>query len=469
MHIKFLDKLSLEQIKDQILQVLNYSSNTLGQDKFNLSSLLSNFSYILHDSVNEAFNASLQNSLNCIIDNTCYKDNINNLLGNNKNSFVLAPLLTKRHMFSTLIYKKDDLFEFILINKASRLNNHSYQKYVIPSNNLGNILNYLGYGENKYCSLAEMYKVFEDNCIQKEVLLSITSSRQKEGNCFFKEIEASLKYAYSNAYIENFKTPKWPMDTGVMHAKFILNIEKSYPLLKPYLNHINSVYLKNKTFRKLCKLGKKMSPVKLEACFKQIYCISDKDADTGLASLDLQTLKKNYSFIYAFCKKHNLNKHIKALDDIFPLINNKVDLKNLVPVLSECSKVFPNVSQQLSIYYSSYLVGLADKKALDGRLIEIKSLLDKALELNPNNAGAYAKRGVYFKNTALSDFKRAIELSPNNVDYLHNYVCVLIKLNNIKDAKLALAKISAIDPSNKYIHKLEQKMENKCKSSNLEL
>lgn len=146
MKVEYLDKLSIQQIKEQVYAVLNYTPNILGGDKFDLASVLSNFHGVLLTYTSLAFSESLKNSEECIINKKSYSDCINTLKIGDKNSFLLVPLLSQDHLFSLFLQKEDmDTFSATIINKGDRPSSvNSYMKYKIPKDSLYKIIDVMG-------------------------------------------------------------------------------------------------------------------------------------------------------------------------------------------------------------------------------------------------------------------------------------------------------------------------------------
>ncbi len=108
-------------------------------------------------------------------------------------------------------------------------------------------------------------------------------------------------------------------------------------------------------------------------------------------------------------------------------------------------------------------VGLADRLITESDPTEASAVIDKALELDPNLAEAYASRGFletfhYWKwDEAETSFKRSIELNPNYAP-AHQWYAILLEIRGRNsDAIIEMKRAVEIDPlSPNYLADLGQ-------------
>ena len=236
------------EVTNQVSQILNYEDNhSLGEKQ--LVSLLANCNIALKKynkhRDNKLFNTSLDNTVTALNNRQYYSYYLNNLKPNDTKSFLVAPVTSNNHLFSFVLYKKQDtkgniFFQVVAVNKGAlpfeRGDNDQYhemyESYKIPQQNIVELANMLGYDNGNidpitgnWLTTGEVYKKIQDNTINKtwNTLDNIKARPQIVGNCYYKELEAGLKYAYSNAY-DNWQikkrmhgktrlTPKWPVKT----------------------------------------------------------------------------------------------------------------------------------------------------------------------------------------------------------------------------------------------------------------
>ena len=282
------------EIKNQVLQVLNYSDNEIAGDR-QLISLLANCNGIIKkynpDKNKQSkfdFNQSLDNTVKVLEEREGYEEYLNNLEINNQKSFIVAPVTSRSHLFSMVIRKKENkegnvYLDVVVVNKGGRReeigeNNfihNIYEKYMIPQKNIKDFSKMIGYHKNvdkngKKITTGKVYekiRSYTENS-SYQPMKELTARQQVVGNCYYKELEAGLKYAYASSYnvfetkiingVEQ-KTPKWPVETVEFH-KDILNSLKDivdfFPLklqnkveLKDFINKYCLIYEKNKNYR----------------------------------------------------------------------------------------------------------------------------------------------------------------------------------------------------------------------------
>ena len=374
MKVNYLNYLSQEKILGQVKAILNYSPNVSGTNKFDLASCISNFSLILSPYVKTGFKDSLNNSTSCILKPSLYRECIS-YLKTEKESFILAPLSASEHLFSIFIQKKDaNSFSATVINKGyipEYISATPYTKYIIKKENMNGIIDILADYESKKLSVEEIYAKFIISCNTMEFLENIVSLPQKEGNCFFKELEAGIKYAYSDVYKENFTTPKLPLPTISAHLSYVNNIEETVPEIKQYTKDITSVYFKNKMFRYSLKKLPNYSNVfyyNLFSYYEKLLQFKihfgyseNANLEDYLKLIDRETLSENRLFFYTLCKKNNLTEKAVIINSISEFLNftgNKESYYNLHEIYKPH---FPFITDELNASYSQNFISDASK------------------------------------------------------------------------------------------------------------
>jgi len=162
-------KMIIESIRELLNTQINFHEGSIP-----IYMMFANWSIIMQKFIMEEqkendctqFIKSLKMSQDGIKDEKKYMDRIINLEVNNDKSFVIAPITANEHIFSTVIYKKDENnYEFVVINKGLRPNkNHTYEKYIIPKEKLRNIIKHIEGINIKYtASVEDIYKELKNN------------------------------------------------------------------------------------------------------------------------------------------------------------------------------------------------------------------------------------------------------------------------------------------------------------------
>ena len=316
---KKVEGLSLFEIENQAFQLVNYMNNMTIRGNNPIVSLMTNCNMVLKRYINDTdanFNESLDNTVYVFnaqysYEYNGYEEYIRNLRPNDKKSFIVAPITSNNHLFSMVFYKKSDecgkiYYEAIVVNKGDRPG-HTYEKYKFSEENIGTIAEMLGYGKNVDFSTydfgiydeipnlttRQLYDKFKEYAINNEyeVLDNIVAQSQIVGNCFYKEVEAGLKFAYSNAYdtfeakVENgkvVKTPKWPIETEKFNKELLDNVkdilvehlkDDKVTLIDDVIDDMDNlvvVYDRNKKIRRILKNNEEFTTEKLDEIFDDI-------------------------------------------------------------------------------------------------------------------------------------------------------------------------------------------------------
>ena len=463
---KLLEKLDDDAIIDQARQIINYSDNDTQGGALPLISLFENCSIVLKKLMSEQgkinsdelgkFRDSLDNSQVCLMDKHKYENMISNLESNNKNSFVIAPLIGKGHLFSVAVYKKDDNFEFIVVNKGGRYDaskNEDYnifEKYVVPKDKLSeavNIFQNLDKVGSRRRPVDYVYNNLKSISSEHISLKEIDARDQRVGNCFFKELEEAFKLAYSEAY-DGYekntyvlsdgtnitrKTPKFPIKTEEFHKKLLDNLidYSNSENVKEKIKYEKDIYAKNKEFREEIAQNRNKNFEEKEELLKKHF--QENDVMECLKKVDERTLQENADFfidvlysreldipqiIYnardeilatdffesnaGYLEKAEENGEIKLLEKYFPQIATNIEKKMKV---NKIDKI---------IGYIDY-VWQSDEEAYD----IVRELCNEVLLLGPDrrqkstiktHLGDCEKAEGNYKK-ALASYKEAYDLS----------------------------------------------------------
>ncbi len=445
---KYLKFMTEAQIKDQVLQVLNYSDNILGTLDNEIVVFASNFSDILNRYIkNDNFKDSLKNSIDCMFDADITKY-LEKLKVNDRNSFLQVPIISVNHLFGTVIYKiDDDNFKFVLINKGERgcsnngeFKNDTCEAYIISKKNIKYIIEncllrddierglltsekiYDIFNEKGKKVLWTKLKIEGKNLFYKDIKLS----EQKQGNCFYKNTEALYFFALNNALEQNnFNKKKNPISKEKFHLEFINNIrsaintiwedKEAKDRIIKFLDNIANIYISNKAVRKYCKDNPNITPEEKRIVIiknflggeeKDLKALSNDELETklqeSLKRMDQHTLVANMDVFELTKEKevfeeivlfwHSLKKRTfkkNEINDFLILIDRFIKFKDKYYDLANVAL------DQLSLTFSGMI---CDNQR---NIIEVKDyeffekILDKAIALNSYNVNALVRKQLY--------------------------------------------------------------------------
>ena len=483
---EYLLNMSEYELENQIEQILNYSPNFFSDNKYGIMFMLSIFSNILKeyttpkDSIPK-FSYSINDSIECISSSSLYASYIENLIPNEKNSFILAPLLSSNHLFTCLIHKTDNNYECTVINKGAASNNYAYKKYTIPEKSMESIIPLFGFSYENNFSISDIYLAFSKSATVSEDLRKISSSTQKTNNCYYKEFEAGLKYAYSNSFVDKFTTPKWPISTLEMHQKylsFILSCNIS-DYTKKYIKTLYNTYTANKTFKNSLKLTNITNTKAVKRLFSKVFKSNKSNLNLAhldnfksafgyddskestfsalhncLSLVDLGTLKQHFNFFVNVCKYYKLDEHLFVLDVLKDyMYSKKAGLDKLAPHLKT---FFPYATHQLSLEYSHEFNKLGNNFFYKDNLDSAINCFNKAIFLNPNDPSSLLDIGiVYYQkknyNKALSYYLKALPLTPKSEILIEKIALCHLSLDDTKNLLNDCSKLAKINPNNPNI------------------
>ncbi|MEY8446647.1 hypothetical protein AALA44_10905 [Enterococcus ratti] len=165
---------------------------------------------------------------------------------NDPSDFVLLPLFyligqctDVEHVSGILIYKENETYKAILVDKEACISKAQINVVTIPSTNLTSLCSIL-FSNIECPNIKEpysvLYDILEQSASSEIIQLPYQMHPQKEGNCVVKEIEATLKVALfhcrHNLFAsQNLKKIKWnerPNSTIKMHNRLLSVIKEEY-------------------------------------------------------------------------------------------------------------------------------------------------------------------------------------------------------------------------------------------------
>ena len=133
------------------------------------------------------------------------------------------------------------------------------------------------------------------------------------------------------------------------------------------------------------------------------------------------------------------------------------DTYKAMDLLQEAQVISPNyapVWAELGLGYARLAELSTSPREADEYTLKQSQALDKALELDPNLAIAYSRRGVndmrrdFDFASAEASIRRALELEPNNPRVIHNSAMVIGSMGNLDEAIELYRRALEIDPLN---------------------
>ena len=419
-------------MKRQINQIINYEDNTILGSK-SLIAFFKNCIEVLKSDFKDRedfdiFRKSLDNSLILLENNFTedYMEKVNNLQPNNDKSFLLIPVRSRNHLFSSIVYKKsNDNFEIVLINKDGG-KKYPFQKYIVPKKNIKDICKL--FAESSYANeiyniniitlftetTEQLYNIFQKKCINKQELKNIYARPQVVSNCYHKEVEEGFKYLCYKSYGTcekrgNLEIPKFKNGTKKFHEQLFDNmmeelLRNSYhkfisKTLVSYVDHSKDIYLQNKKFRDFMK---KISDDNYEEKKRKIfeeYYVTDFPAfkEQVMSIIDRRTFDEYIDFFVELLKENNIfipERIINCKSNIFPgyvqaisihdtIIDNDVETleffnQNFKEIGKNLIKFFYQKILFLEEYYTYKNLNKAIVNALlDGYGFELKWMLNQ--------------------------------------------------------------------------------------------
>lgn len=335
--------------------------------------------------INTQFKESLLNSEKCVKIPPLTNNNLSNLRQNDPNSFLVLPLLGTGHLWSVVIRKTDEGYNAHVINKGLTYWHDSVEEFVFKKENKGKLVDVMKYAGFALINnnVEDVYRKFISNS-DAQYNTRINASPQKVGNCFTKNIQAGIKFAYATLEIHPSKlnalripkeyTPygtkgvnkvtfKWEtVKTGDMQKLFANKIIQKNPRIEDKVIQSINIYDSNKNFRNKIKLGK--SP--LETFFRSFdYNNHTKEMPTN------ERIKKLMCNVtpYTYAKyRESINKIVDSTKD-----NNYKKLYNTLNKYTEVGSIKMS-AQYLFLYLHGGHDTVKSLEAIYDRNGEFKNL-----------------------------------------------------------------------------------------------
>lgn len=450
---------------DLIQQVLNVHSNG-SNEKENILDLFKTYKNVLNLTKKSIARMSLDRSEMSFRDKCTLKINIKNLENNNPQSFVIIPLYSNNHMFATVIRKRDEQFISTIVNKGDRPSAHGqFVEHKISEAGMEEILSELNTSLGKKSTKA-IYTIFNKHSDSHRIL-NISSSDQKVGNCFIKEPENAIKFAFATIDFTtekfddlfhnkiNFK-PKWDGLTVNMHRAFVEQVAKEHVRLTPALQSEMYIYEINKQFREAVEQDKD---------------ISSEQATSFLPYINMDTLSR---FKCAMAINNAVEQtegaaKIEDLRTLSQMADNSVrdyGHKRFFDDLGRLEKEYPVLARQIKYEKHSDLLMdginslytiLNSKKHKPANPSTTLRYLNDSVKLNPNNFMSHAVLGLTHLefghyDKARQSLNKAIELREDlaSLYYLRSQVYVKLNQPLLSDSDLKQVKRLDVDGGKRW-------------------
>lgn len=369
-----LNKLKRESIINIANQVINYEDNEQSgilprKSIFEGFSILTTEYLKEHISQEDGANLekSFENSEKCIDNHNNYKNMIRELDNNNKTSFIIAPLkaqiTTNDHAFSTIIYKKNDKYEFIVANKGYSGNRHSFEKYVVEEKNLQNVMGiFQNLKEQATKKIEDVYEILSKYSESYTSLTNLKTRKQRVGNCYVKGLEEAFKIVSSE--IIGYKeqdglVPKHPCKTEEYHRRFLKNLVLYYKdkSVEKDINTLIDIYSKNKTFRE--KISSNLEFEQKKKILMEVF--KKEDVMKALEEVDERTLQEHAKFFVDILKEQDISvpttlynstirrSNVDFIDQVRTYAVNNEELKKDISIFK---KYFPKIAEKLENSYN---------------------------------------------------------------------------------------------------------------------
>ncbi|MGQ9619255.1 MAG: tetratricopeptide repeat protein, partial [Candidatus Aminicenantia bacterium] len=329
--------------------------------------------------------------------------------------------------------KKNDLNSALnMVNKGLEISPFNSELLLTKAKILLNMKKFaefqevIGKIQEKYPELLEarVYLVeyyMETYEYQKAVDILLGLEREENHDFSKKEIYKNLGYLFT--LMKDLKSAKYYLEKS-------LELGKEDPSIYSYLSYIYKELGDSVSALKMAEEGLKINPGQKSLLVNKIYAISRiGDTETAL-NLAKEGFEKNRDFDFLFAGLSILIER-KEWDKGEKLINYMLERK------SDNEEVYLRVGD----FY--------EKK---GEFKRAEKAVKKAISLNPNFSNAinylaysWAERGKNL-DKALNLAKKAVNLDPENPDYLDTIGWICFKLGKISEAKKYLEKAVSKKP-----------------------
>jgi tetratricopeptide (TPR) repeat protein len=459
---------------DLVHQTLNQTSNHV-QEYDNIEDLFRIYNKTLAKRTTDVFQESLDKSMKAYKDDEKLMKSVLELKEGEGDSFIILPVASNSHQFSTVIRKSLNHYSFTVVNKGERPYNNQFITYEIKPDQCSKVLKILRGAMGKVPT-SSIYDVFRSNSI-KTTRLKLYSSEQKTGNCFIKEPENAIKYAFATRKFRpkdldelenNVKgfSSKWDHLTDHIHRSFVGIIKEEYPKISKVLNIRYENYARNKKFRQLIfgeekkdcdyALKKAFDPEGIYSRLEPRHRVMNM-----MAFLNIDSLNSCSGILRDFVMKTQGEKYQKEFYNALYLSTGlfsaglvlRFGPDKLDNMLENSKNKFPFLTGQLKYEYGSRMFWTGLSAAEVGERKKNR-YLEVSEKLYPNNHHLYAFQGALNGEEdrkekleqSLKDFNKALSLKPNYANCMYMRGVVYEKLGNEQKAQEDFEKVKKMTP-----------------------
>ena len=370
---EYLLKLTDDQIEQQALQILGYTSVPNNIDKLEFMTYFTNLRNVFKNNLNELsetcrenFLSSIDISLNCLNSPDNYSDEIKKLTVNtDDSSFIVAPIFHNSSWSNVIIYPPENNIYNIVVLAKDTNSNLRYLSYNINASNMDNFCKYLGYGYNRNLPIDDFSNFLNKNANLVGELECTSSDIEPNNN--FTAFRNTLNFAYSNskysralnliyAAIENLEIMddnindfyeldrlkqyskkelrqmyknyrmlqhniECPVDSIDLQDDLINNIMSQKSELLNDLDNFVDIRIMNSNFRDhMSHEFNEKNSINFDTAEKIFNDSFSSPPSNSLVdkinSVDSRTLFENYDFFIKLFEKNDMNSHIKKLETL---------------------------------------------------------------------------------------------------------------------------------------------------------
>lgn len=415
------------RIENQVKQILNCAVN-FNLDKENLFDVVRIYNKILENK-SRVFSQSLIYTANLLKGQSFedYDEYIRKgvfLENDNSDSFLIFPMFSNNHAFYGILRKVNCEYSYTIVNRGDRWFHQKYEEYIIYDiKKFMEFLKEVSVQTTK--KTEEIYQTVLELSKNNEVnLIRVDQVAQKNDNCFIKELESAIKYAYSTRKgnesgisIRKLREkdcflhrPRWNISNLEMHGKYVEELKKENANLSESLDYIYKAYIINKRIKKLSKT------LPLKSVIDEVFINSIDPVRDFLKMVDIDNLKKLVMQIDDIMIDELSDKY-KKLKIAFANLKTRNILKLYTNEdFLELHDDFTNLSEQLKEKYADMYFAEAckSKKTID--FDKQKRLVEQTLVLVPFISKAYILRVRLSDNNmvekCIEDCNKAIFIEP---------------------------------------------------------
>lgn len=369
-----------------------------------VSDMFDIYSDIFATETSQTFSNSLKSSRQCYEDTTLIDENIQKLIPNDGDSFLIIPIRSSppnSHTLSAVIRRTDEGVSVTLVNKGrthvsgfqergEAIDHAEYEEFVFKDNPPSPDL-FVG-----SATVDEIYNKFLSAVSpENHYCLNLISREQITGNCHFKECETGVKFAAfsrdkATALFRHQQgaTPlqpptkvKWPKTTATIHNMYIERLAEKNPTAGKQLHEIARIHQKNKIFRDI--MAKRSSSSMTLQDLQDIMEASfgTRDIRQAISEIELYSLSLYGKSILKVIPE---NKELAELIGFYRNIcnhNSSIDAGLYANMCRRLEPNFPTAVAQLKVEKSLRLLEFSQNTSLSFK--DRKLLLQTAIQLNP--------------------------------------------------------------------------------------